>query len=575
MNDTLQSERLTEEPEVPVSEVERLMTTIGKSLRAFNMYQANNPVFQRFQAALRAEFASLWEQADELALGVTEEGFRYGDRVFAIGRGRDNLAFAFYKDGIRDLTFLRGFENEVGEFLDAVNRAMKSEHGGDDLITVLWEQDFEALQYGYVDLLTEGLAIPDEPRSDPAPIEGDLSMDLGPVEGASDDAPEATEAAGASGPQGLQTLSTEDFDETLYFLDPGEMATLQIEVDVEMERDLRRDVLNALFDRLEEPRPERQEEILDILEQLLPLFLSRGDMLNAGRILEELNGLQGNEDLVSGPLQERIERLFDRLSDVEVLEQFVQALEEGAVSPDSSEVSLFFKRLHSRALPVLIRFAEMSDSSGVRERLGSAIDGLAERYPSEVSALLSSDEPAVVKGAARVAGRVGLTQTVSGLHEALGHPDRDVRLAVVEALVAIRGTSALQALTTALDDDDRDVRIAAARALGAVRFASARAALASVIEGKQVREADLTEKMAFFEAYGAVGGTAAVERLDELLNSKGFLGRRNPSELRACAALGLGQAGTPQAKAALERARYEEDSVVRNAVLRALKEEQA
>lgn len=573
MKDTLQSEQLTE-PAVPVSEVEKLMTTIGKALRAFNMYQANNPVFQRFQSSLREEFASLWKQADELALGVTEQGFRYDDRVFAVGQGRDNLAFAFYKDGIRDLTFLPGFEDEVGSFLDAVNRAMKSEDGGDDLITVLWEQDFESLQYGYLDLLTEGLAVPDEPPSKPAPIEGDLSMDLGTADSAESGEPaEPSERGSAPAADGLQTISTEDFDETLYFLDPGEMATLQSEVDVEMERDLRGDVLNALFDRLEEPRPERQEEILDILEQLLPLFLSRGDMRNSGRILEELNGLQGNEELVAGPLQERIERLFDRLSDVEVLEQFVQAVEDGAVSPDSSEVSLFFKRLHSRALPVLIRFAEMSESSSVRERLGSAIDGLAERYPAEVGALMRSDEPAVVKGAARVAGRMGLTNAVEGLHGALQHPDRRVRLAVVEALVAIRGTSALQALTTALDDDDRDVRIAAARALGAVRFASARPALESVIEGRRLKDADLTEKMAYFEAYGAVGGNAAVERLDELLNAKGFLGRRSPTDIRACAALGLGQAGTPQAKAALERARHEEDSVVRNAVLRALKEE--
>ena len=79
--------------------------------------------------------------------------------------------------------------------------------------------------------------------------------------------------------------------------------------------------------------------------------------------------------------------------------------------------------------------------------------------------------------------------------------------------------------------------------------------------------------MAFFEAYGAIGGSAAVEELDDLLNAKGFLGRRNPTELRACAALGLGRAATPEAKRALERARTDEDPIVRNAVVRALKEE--
>jgi HEAT repeat protein len=272
-------------------------------------------------------------------------------------------------------------------------------------------------------------------------------------------------------------------------------------------------------------------------------------------------------------LRARVERLFSRLSEPEVLEQFVQAVEDGAVAPDSDEVNLFFGRLHAHALPVLIRFSEMSESDSVRTRLSSAIDGLAGRYPKKVSELLASDEPAVVRGAARVAGRMGLPQAVEGLNRALRHTAADVRLTAVEALVAIRITAALQALITALDDDDRDVRVAAAKALGAVRFASARGALESIIDGKRIRDADLTEKMAVFEAYGAIGGNTAVERLSELLNAKGFLGRRQPTEMRACAALALGQAATPVARKALERARSDEDPIVRNAVLRALKEE--
>ncbi len=62
----------------------------------------------------------------------------------------------------------------------------------------------------------------------------------------------------------------------------------------------------------------------------------------------------------------------------------------------------------------------------------------------------------------------------------------------------------------------------------------------------------------------------AVTELDDILNTTGFLGRRNPTELRACAALGLGRANTPEARKALEEAQGDDDPVVRNAVLRAL-----
>jgi HEAT repeat protein len=266
-----------------------------------------------------------------------------------------------------------------------------------------------------------------------------------------------------------------------------------------------------------------------------------------------------------------VERLFARLGDPKVLEQFVQALEEGAVSPDSEEVTLFFSRLEAGALPVLVRFAEMSEMPAVSTRLASAIDGLASRHPAAVDSLLGSDDPILVKGGARAAGRAKLTQAVRGLHTALTQGDREVRVAAVEALVSIRSTPALQALITALKDEDREVRIAAARALGAVRFVSAREPLAAALDDRRLKDADLTEKMAFYEAYGAVGGAAAVDRLDRLLNDKGFLGRRAAGDLRACAALGLGRAGTPAALAALEKGRRDDDPVVRSAVTRALR----
>jgi HEAT repeat protein len=77
--------------------------------------------------------------------------------------------------------------------------------------------------------------------------------------------------------------------------------------------------------------------------------------------------------------------------------------------------------------------------------------------------------------------------------------------------------------------------------------------------------------MAFFELYGALCGDAGVEYLDNLLNGKGFLGRREDAELRACAAMALGRINTPKSATALRKAYQEKDVVVRNAVTKALR----
>jgi HEAT repeat protein len=141
----------------------------------------------------------------------------------------------------------------------------------------------------------------------------------------------------------------------------------------------------------------------------------------------------------------------------------------------------------------------------------------------------------------------------------------------VQALSEIATPGALQALERAIDDEDRDVRVATARSLAAKQYKPALPKLEAAVKGKELRAADLTEKMAVFEVYGALCGDGGVTFLDELLNSKGFLGRREDPELRACAAMALGKIGTPRALESLRKANGEKEVLVRNAVNRALR----
>ena len=67
------------------------------------------------------------------------------------------------------------------------------------------------------------------------------------------------------------------------------------------------------------------------------------------------------------------------------------------------------------------------------------------------------------------------------------------------------------------------------------------------------------------------GGAEAVPFLGKLLNSKGWLGRGESAEIRACAAFGLARVRHPSARDALESAASDSDPVVRNAVNRSLR----
>jgi HEAT repeat protein len=148
-----------------------------------------------------------------------------------------------------------------------------------------------------------------------------------------------------------------------------------------------------------------------------------------------------------------------------------------------------------------------------------------------------------------------------------------VRLAAVEAAVTLKASTVAGQLEKTLDDPEREVRIAAARGLGALQYRPAAKTLLNIVKGREIRSADISEKVAVFEAYGIVAEEDGLDVLEALLNTKGFLGKREPTDIRAAAALALGRIPGQRARDALEKATQDEDPVVRSNVNRALRNE--
>jgi HEAT repeat protein len=116
------------------------------------------------------------------------------------------------------------------------------------------------------------------------------------------------------------------------------------------------------------------------------------------------------------------------------------------------------------------------------------------------------------------------------------------------------------------------VRLAAVRSAGSRGYKGALRRVEAVVLGKAIKDMDLTEKMAFFEAYGSIAGANALKPLSALLLERGLLRMKEPPETRACAAIALGRLKTAEAREVLQRAQDDKELVVRNAVNRALRE---
>jgi len=552
-------ERLLDEPSFPIVYVTDLLKSFVKAVRATQMYLPNNPMHARALDAVKEAFSALWQKTDELILQVVETRLEWeGRTVLDEGeRTSDNVAWLLYKDGIRELTMLKGFEQEeLSVLFDLLQRVRKATDDDDDLLTLMWEREFVNLQYRYVDLTQEtGPGVESMERTEQK--EKILS-------------PAQAEAGLESTQSSIAKL--EDFDGTLYFLDDREVEYLQQEIKREFSTDLRPAVIASLLDTFENQKdPTVREEICNLLDYFLLILLSSAQYRNAAYLLRESGVSANRAPEVLDPQKQRLLQLNELMSDPKPLGQLLQALEDAPLRAPQHELDELFGILQPRALETILSWIGRSANPQLKMLLEVAATRLASSNSAELIRLIGSDDEGVVLEAIRRAAALKSPAAVPALGKMLTVGEADMRLAAVTALTDIGSPGAMQMLERALIDEDREVRIVAVRALGARNARAALPRIEAAIKGKDLRESNLTEKMAFFEAYGLLSGDAGVALLDGILNAKGFMGKKDDSEFRACAAMALGKINTPKASDSLSRATGEKDVMVRNAVSKAIR----
>jgi HEAT repeats len=558
---------------LPSSQVEELLRALVKGLRAFQMYLPNNPIYQRAVQNVRGAFQPIWGSGlDRLVLQVVESDMFWEDQVVYHQPTRaESFAWGLFKDGMRVLTLFPGVEEEeIIRFLEIVQRARAlAADAGDDLLTLLWEQEFSFIQYHFTEFIPEttvpGLsgegAYSQEAPSDSGAAEAQQRETRGKVE------EEAPAKRGG-------VLDLEDFDSTLYWLEESEIRSINAAIEREYRQDLRANVLSIVFDILEQ-RSESwaRAEVLGTLESYLPHVLNAGDFRAVALILRETRLLVRKPGLFAPEETVRLDAFTGRLSEPGVLQQILQSVTEAQTPPSEEDLGELFRELRPAALEtVLVWLPRLPENSAIHALLASAADRLAEGSPQEVLRLLRLPESEALPAVIGLCGRLKLQAAVPGLADTLAHPETPVRVAGVQALDAIGTPGALQALEQPLEDPARDVRIAVVQALGRRGYKGALGGIEAVVQGKAAREIDLTERMRFFEAFAAIAGPSALETLAVMLSAGGFFKRKEPAEVRACAALAIGRLATPEALEVLGKHRDDKELVVRNAVSRALRE---
>jgi len=548
--------------------VENLLKILLKALTAIQLYSPNNEIYLQAVDALRGALTLVWQRLDELQLQVSESALEWEDKkVLSQEDKSDSIPWTLFKDGVRSLTLSPGVEDrEILAFLHVIKdaRALGAEDP-DDLLTLLWEEDFQHLRYGFVEVGYDDLPSigPDTPvsqsESTPASageIRGRLLREVEP----SGDTPEGV-------------VDVEDFHSTLYFLDDWEIEYLTGEIDQEYQQNLRAKVLEILFEVFELQQDDKvRGEIISIIDSFLPHLLGVGDFQSVTLVVRRLRKLLDETQELTPGHRKAITTLPVKLSNPTALGQLIQSLDDAAVQPTKDDIAEFFGELGPHVLDTVLAWMPKLTNERVRETLQQVARRVAEEHPEQVVTALKTSDTVALLQTIQLISSLKVARLAPDFGRLLRHDDTEIRRAAVDALGAIGSASAMKQLERSVEDEDRDIRIASVQYCVQHKYPGIVRKVEALITGKILRGTDLTEKKPFFEAYGLFCGSAGVGPLYEILNGRGMFRRKDDPETRACAALALGKIGTPDARAALEKARNIRDPLVRNAVGSALRE---
>ena len=540
-------------PDIPIDLVRRL---IG-ALQAGSLLERGTAEYEKVLAALRATFAETWAHVPSLYLTIRPDGVEFLGQLLSASV-TEALAGQLHQDGLRSIKFRAGAEgDEIERLLRVIGRArVLTDDDVDDLVTMLWNEDFEYVSYEL-----------DEARLEPSAITRPETLD---VAAAAEVRENVHEDVQKPRPEGIVDL--EAFDSTLYFLDKVEIENLKLEIHQEYERDLAENVLSMLLDifELQEDTKTRMD-VVATLEELFLYLLSAGDFRSVAFLLSEAQVAASRAKGVGVKERQALEALASQISRPEALSQLFHALDSAGADVEATDLTHLINELRPEALGTMLKWIGSVQNDDTRSLLRTALDEMANSHPKQVGNALTSKERAVLMGALELVARLRLGAVEKDVAALTEHPDVGVRAAVVQALLGISTPGSMRGMLGMLEDVDTDVRIAALQGVSSRRYAGAAPVVQRLAFAKDLEEKDLSEKRAIFEACGVLGGADCVGRLAVLLIGKGFKRRHPDSDVRACAALALGKLGGKEARVALTEAAGDKDPLVRTAVSGALR----
>jgi HEAT repeat protein len=549
-----------------------LTSAFVKAIKAFRFYPPDNPALKGFRDQLLKRFQFFLKKYQSFVIQVGEYDLSFKGKIIYQNKDvKTSLAFLLYKDGLREVRFMKGVEEwEVQGIIDIIKQSDNINQLEDDIVTLMWEKDFEHISHLATDEFLEEtpVVIPDnvdEFRKNLVfkPLAHHVEVEL---------AEEGSEE-GADLDEILSNLIEEPApfvsDRSVYFLTSDELEGLRKDVEAEIDPIFVFTIMDILFEILAlEKEPDPYQDVVNILIKVLDAFLTLGEFTKATDLLKRVNIILKTYDLQDWQI-ESIRKIIAEAGGEVRIERIGKVLEREEVRLE--DVNAYLSLLQKNSIPPLIKLLGELKNSKTRRMFCDALSEIGKDSIELITPFIDDRRWYLVRNITYILGRIGKEQSFPYIQKAFNHEENRVRREAIQALGLIGGPKAIGLLVRALTDNDVRIRCMAAINLGKVGKETGLICLLEVVQTKDFYKREPVEIKAFFNAIGMVGSNEAIPVLQQLLERKSWFVRGKTDEIRIGAANAIAMIGTPEAKAMLEVGEDSKDEFIRDACTQALK----
>jgi len=530
-----------------IKQAKDLLQCIIKAKKTLRMYPDNNPVYVNILDESYLKFKNFLDYKETFALKIRQNSILYdAEQIYSSAEKEDNLALFFFKDGLRELTFKKGLSHEeLEEFLKITALDFEREVIDEDIVTLLWEKDFENIQY----IVDEAFLIDSEEEEYEAVAEKNIKeqvTDVNDLMKAYADGFQEEEFKGIAivplTDKDLQTLVKELEKDTSDKIDKLVSILFEIVYQTEDKSDTE-DVFTFLKYVIQYcMKYGHIHMVLDIMKEAVEVIDDPNISENDKKYMRMLFLYLGNEEIVA-----LLAEFLDSGTEIEegVFENLLVYFEKNAIEP-------------------FVKYLGEMKTIRARKNVIDALISLGKKDIQMLARKLDDQRWYVVRNIIYILRKIGDRKAIDYLLKTVRHGDIRVRKEVIKALGELGGREVVQTLRECLSDPDMQVRTAAVKAFGNIGSEPAKKILLDKISEKSFKDKDLEEKKEFFETIARWKDTDVFDFLVKVIKIKSFFNRSKIIENNACAAYALGLLGNKDAIPILEKFKDSNNKLLRD-----------